>query len=150
MGTTSPTIDAGERKTAKTGEVVPLDPAAYPELEEALATERAGQADASGTPRFSHVVICETTRLPWNRFTFGHEFRRVATAAGIPEDLQFRDLRATALTELKDADVDVLDMATHSGHRTLTMAHRYNRPSTEQFRRAAGKRVARRKKPSTP
>ncbi len=45
-------------------------------------------------------------------------------------------------TELKDAGADILDMSTHTGHKTVTMARRYARPTTAQFERAAAKRLA--------
>lgn len=111
---------------------------AYPELASEIATERARQllSETAST----HVVVSEATKRPWNRHAFGHEVRRIARAAGIPDDLQFRDLRATALTELSDAGVDVIPMSTHSGHQTTQMARRYSRPTTDQFRLAADRR----------
>jgi len=56
--------------------------------------------------------------------------------------LQFRDLRATALTELSDAGADVIDLSTHSAHETTQMARRYVRRTATQFSRAAAKRLA--------
>ena len=88
----------------------------------------------------THVVVSEATNGPWNRHAFGREVCRIARVAGIPDDLQFRDLRATALTELSDASVDVIPMSTHSGHQTTQMAPRYSRPTTDQFRLAADRR----------
>lgn len=132
-------LDAGEVRTRKTGAVAPVDASAYPLLSAEIEAERARQR-ASGTPS-THVVVCEMTKRPWQRHTFGHAFRAIATAGGIPEDLQFRDLRATALTELADAGADVIEMSTHSTHRTPAMARRYARRTAEQFRLAAAKRV---------
>jgi integrase len=139
-------LAASERKTSKTGATVPIDAAAYPDLDAAIAEERGRQQDVQGVLRWTHLVVCETTKQPWNRYTFTHEFRRIAKAAGIPDELQFRDLRATALTELKDAGADVIDMSTHSGHKTVSMSRRYARRTPEQFRRAAAKRMAARRK----
>ncbi len=136
-------LDARDRKTGKTGARVPIVASAYPDLEAALETERQRQAALTVQPL--HVLVCEMTGLAWQADTFRHEFRRIATAAGIPKDLQFRDLRATAATELKDAGADVIDMSTHTGHRTLQMARRYARPTEDQFKRAAAKRIAARK-----
>lgn len=139
LGLTWTALDARERETAKTKARVPIVAAAYPELAAALAAERARQkADAPST----HVVLSEASKAPWNRFTFVHEFRRIARAAGIPDTLQFRDLRATAQTELADSGASVIEMGTHSGHKTAQMARRYARPTAQQFQRAAAKRLA--------
>ncbi len=132
-------LDAGKVRTRKTGGIAPVDVAAYPELETQIMAERARQKQ-SGTPS-THVVVCEMTKQPWQRHTFGHAFREVARAAGLPDDLQFRDLRATALTELNDAGVDPIAMSTHSTHTTVQMARRYARRTPDQFRGAAELRL---------
>lgn len=133
-------LNTGLRKTSKTGVTLPMVEASYPDLKKALDAERARQA-ASTTPS-THVVVCEMTYRPWHPDVFAHHFRTVANAAGIRKELQFRDLRATATTELKDAGADILDMSTHNGHKTVTMARRYARPTADQFQRAAAKRQA--------
>jgi site-specific recombinase XerD len=138
LGLTWAALDAGAVESRKTGRTIPVDVGAYPELAVELAAERARQK-LSGTPS-THVVVYEATKRPWSRHVFGHEVRRIARAAGIPDDLQFRDLRATALTELSDAGVDVIPMSTHSGHQTTQMARRYSRRTAEQFRNAAEQR----------
>jgi hypothetical protein len=131
-------LDASTRRTSKTGARLPMDVESYPELAAALAAERARQVRLGSTKPY--VVLCELNNGKWQAEVFSHHFRRVADAAGVPAALQFRDLRATALTEMKDGGADVIDMATHSGHRTLAMARRYAKPSVEQFKRAAGYR----------
>ncbi len=137
-------LGAGERRTHKTGARAVLVPSAYPELAAELLAEKARQvaADTAST----HAVVCEMTKRPWQADTFRHEFRRIANAAGIPPELQFRDLRATAATELADAGADVIDMSTHTTHRTIQMARRYARRTPKQFQRAADKRLAARNK----
>ena len=117
---------------------------AYPELAAVVAAERARQKEGAAS---THVVVNEATKRPWNRFTFIHEFRRIATLAGLPRDIQFRDLRATAATELADGGASVIEMSTHSGHKTVQMARRYARPTDKQFESAAAKRLADRNKP---
>lgn len=133
-------LDAGERQTAKTGTRVPIVPAAYPELAMELEAERARQTASALSS--THVVVCETTRRPWQPDAFRHAFRTVANAAGLPSTLQFRDLRATAITELSDAGADLIDLSTHSGHETVQMARHYSRRTRAQFERAAAKRLA--------
>lgn len=131
------------RRTRKTQAQVVLVPSAYPELAEEIATEEARQAALPAHP--THVVICETTGRPWLEDHFRHEFRRIANEARIPPELQFRDLRATAATELSDAGADIIGMSTHTSHRTAQMARRYARPTETQFESAAAKRMAARK-----
>lgn len=145
LGLTWTALDVGERQTGKTGARVPIVAAAYPELAVALAQERTRQGTAETAS--THVVVWETTQRPWQADWFRHEFRRVAQAAEIPPALQFRDLRATAATELSDAGADVIALSTHTGHLTTEMARRYARRTPEQFRQAAAKRLAARKPP---
>lgn len=131
LGLTWTALDAGIVETRKTGRVLPIDVSAYPKLNLALI----------GVSRSStHVVTHERTGLPYNKYTFGHRWREIANKAGIPKTLQFRDLRATAITELADAGADIIELSTHSGHDTVAMARRYARRTPEQFRRAADKR----------
>ncbi len=137
LGLTWAAVDTGSRQTSKTGVMVPLVPASYPEVAAALAVARAARAAVPST----HLIICETTGLPWGADHFRHEFRAVADAAGIPSTLQFRDLRATAATELADAGADLIEMSTHTGHLTTQMARRYARRTTAQFESAAAKRI---------
>jgi integrase len=133
-------LDIGSRKTRKTGVTLPMVASSYPDLDAAIEAERARQK-ASDKPS-THVIVCESTGRPWHPDTFTHHFRDLMDAAGLPKDLQFRDLRPTAVTELKDAGADIIDMSTHTGHKTVTMARRYARPTAEQFQRAAAKRQA--------
>lgn len=137
-------LDAQSVDTRKTGAASPVVAAAYPELAAELDAERERQR-ASGVAS-THVVVCETTRRPWQPDHFRHIFRAVADQAGLPKALQFRDLRATGLTEMADAEVSILDMSTHSTHTTMDMARRYSRKTPEQFQRAAAKRLAGRTK----
>src|SRR5688500_16405495 len=47
-----------------------------------------------------YLVISETTKRPYKRHHFAHEFARIRKLAELPATLQFRDLRRTAATEL--------------------------------------------------
>ena len=51
-------------------------------------------------------------------------FARLTERRGI-EDLKFHDLRHTACTRMRRAKVDVMTMATISGHKTLEQLRRY-------------------------
>ena len=69
------------------------------------------------TPRSGTVmVISETTGRPYRRSWFADRFRALARAAGIPDDLQFRDLRRTSVVRLAEAGCSVPEIAAISGH----------------------------------
>jgi len=61
------------------------------------------------------ILVCEATKRPWKSDYFRHEFRRVADAAGLP-DLQFLDLRRTAVVRLAEAGCTVPEIAAITGH----------------------------------
>ena len=140
-------LENAEVKTRKTGAGLPVSIAVYPKLATALAESRAraeALADSAEPKRIppAHVVVHEGTVRPYRADTFRHDWRDIATAAGIGRNIQFRDLRATAMTELSDSGADIISMSTHSGHKTAQMARRYARPRQAQFQNAATKRVA--------
>jgi site-specific recombinase XerD len=146
LGVTWTALDGERISTRKTGASLPVSIASYPALAAELQLTRARQqaaADAVEPKRIppAHVVINEHTGKPYTAATFQHLWRSIAAEAGIPADLQFRDLRATAMTELSDSGADIISMSTHSGHKTAQMARRYARPTTKQFERAAGQRL---------
>jgi site-specific recombinase XerD len=134
------------RQTNKTSVTLPMVQSSYPDLQTAILEERARQK-ASANPS-THVVVCEMTGRPWQAEIFSHHFREIASACGIPPGLQYRDLRATAATELSNSGADIIHMSTHTGHKTASMARRYARPSAEQFQQAAAARQASKKKTS--
>ncbi len=148
-------LDAQAVTTSKTGALSPVVAAAYPELLADLIAERERQATAGLLAEgddltVKPVVVCEGTGRAWRPDYFRHVFRAIANQAGLPPELQFRDLRATGLTEMADAGASIMDMSTHSTHSTMEMARRYSRKTPEQFERAAAVRIAgkRPKKPS--
>ena len=134
-------LDQELHKTNKTKVKLPVVVSAYPELESALAIERERQKTSKVACAF--VIQCELNQGAWHPDVFAHKFRELADLAGLPKDLQFRDLRATVQTELNDAGADIIAMSTHSGHKDPRMARRYARRTPEQFQRAAAMRQAR-------
>lgn len=49
--------------------------------------------------RVGPVVICETTRKPWTDRYYATVFRKIARAAGVPDEIQSMDMRAGGATE---------------------------------------------------
>lgn len=68
------------------------------------------------TPRQSPtIVVSEATERPYRPDHFRHEFRRIATAAHV-ENLQFLDLRRTAVVRLAEAGCTPPEIAAITGH----------------------------------
>jgi integrase len=102
-------------KQRKTGTLLEV-PCTEPLLDVLAATPRIGTL----------MVIKEAAINPSNgrrwppraytKASFGFDFRAIAKAAGIPDDLQYRDLRRTAVVRLAEAGCSVPEAAAISGH----------------------------------
>lgn len=61
------------------------------------------------------IVVSESSGKPYTEYHFTHTFREIADAAGLPRDLQFRDLRRTTVVRLAEAG-SIPEIAAISGH----------------------------------
>jgi integrase len=68
------------------------------------------------------IVVSERTGRSYTEDNFTHLFREIADAAGLPPDLQFRDLRRTAVVRLAEAGCSVPEIAAITGHSLRTAA----------------------------
>jgi integrase len=68
------------------------------------------------------VLVQEITGRAWVRENFTRNFREVCRAAGIPDTLQFRDLRRTATTHLAEAGCTTHQIAAIGGWTVETVA----------------------------
>jgi integrase len=66
------------------------------------------------------MVVSETTGRPYTEDNFTHLFRDIATAANLPAELQFRDLRRSAVVFLAEAGCSVPEIAAITGHSLRT------------------------------
>jgi hypothetical protein len=82
---------------------VPLHPA----LREEIATRLHGRSNLIAPSPKGHI---------WDTHNFARAFREARLAAGLPEALQFRDLRRTAMVRLAEAGASVPQIAAISGH----------------------------------
>lgn len=101
-----PTWDRGDilLKQRKTGAVVRVP--ALPELRKLIEL----------TPQDGiYMILSETTRRPYKIHNFGHLFREICDAAGIPEK-RFADFRRSACLRLARAGCDVLTIGSVTGH----------------------------------
>lgn len=74
------------------------------------------KAALDATPRVSPlIVVNEKTGRPWRAGSFDTAFRKIARAAGIPDDLQYRDLRRSSTVKLAEAGCSVPEIAAIGG-----------------------------------
>lgn len=126
----------------KTGRPIRLP--LYPETIKALKAHRC----RGGVIRHdeSHIV----QNLHGRQYTkdgFTHVFRKICRVAGIPDELQFRDIRRTASSERADAGATEMELSAVTGHSPKTsgkILETYNPPNYERAKTAQAKR--RRKK----
>lgn len=90
--------------------------------------------------RAVQVVVSETTGRPYQKYHFTHEFARIRALAGLPAELQFRDLRRTAATELGAAGATDDEIRAVTGHRSRNVVAIYVRPDDRMAKAAQRKR----------
>lgn len=116
-------------RQAKTGAEVAIP--CLPELRRLLDT----------TARSStQIVVSETTGAPYQESAFQHLFAEIRAAAGLPADLQFRDLRRTLATALGAAGCTDDQIRAITGHKTRAVVAVYVRPD-DTFAQGAMKRL---------
>ncbi len=125
---------------AKTGNPIscPLTPETIEEIE-------AWRASAGAIPLASAPIIRGPHGRPYKKDNFTHRFRDICRAVGVPDDLQFRDLRRTTATELAAAGATAAEIAAVTGH-SITRSQRildtYVRTGEDMARQAQNKRGA--------
>lgn len=118
-------IGAVQLRQEKTGRLVWVP--CLPELKAAL----------DGAPRLStQMVVSENTGRPYQESDFQHTFAEIRAYAGLPADLQYRDLRRTFLTDLGRAGCTDDQLRSVSGHTTRNVVSVYVQPDTTFAERA--------------
>lgn len=92
------------------------------------------------------VVLNENTRLPWTPGHFSRTFRKIARAAGWPDEVWNMDSRAGAVSEAFEAGADAADVMRTATHTQMSTTMLYNRGAVVQSSRVADLRAARRKR----
>lgn len=87
-----------------------------------------------------HVIISEMSGQPYRGQAFRDAFATIRRKAGLPDDLQFRDLRRTALSEIGDAGGTDDEIRAVSGHKSRNVVSVYVVPSTTMAGNAQAKR----------
>ncbi len=91
-------------------------------------------------PRTStQIVVSETTNRPYQESAFQHTFADIRDKAGLPADLQFRDLRRTLATALGAAGATEDQIMSITGHRSRSVLSVYVRPDDTTAKNAMRK-----------
>ena len=83
---------------------------------------------ARGLPS-EFIVVCETTKAPYDRFLYMKYFRRLRKLCGLPDHLQLRDLRRTGATEMAEAGCTEDELRSVTGHQSRDVLRIYVRPT---------------------
>lgn len=149
VGPTAANIDANmilrikPSKTAKTtGAEIVIDLRCCPMVMEEIAL-------GPGLPETGPLIVNANTGLPYSEDARLELWRKVSKDAELPPGTWNRDLRASGVTEGRDADVKTDDIKKVVGHseRSQTTAKVYDRGALEAHRRFAAARAERRQKP---
>lgn len=98
------------------------------------------------TPRQGpQIVVSEATGRPYQESDFQHRFAEIRDRAGLPRDLQFRDLRRTLATALGAAGCTDDQIRAITGHKTRSVVAVYVRPD-RTFAEGAMERLERARK----
>ncbi len=107
------------------------------------------RTNAGVIPMATAPIIRGPHGRPYKKDNFTHRFRDICRAAGIPDDLQFRDIRRTVATEVGEGGGPSSEMESTTGH---SIAHSprildtYTVTSEHMARNAKAKRNKRRSK----
>ena len=101
------------------------------------------RASAGAIPLATAPIIRGPHGRPYKKDNFTHRFRDICRAAGVADDLQFRDLRRTTATELAAAGATAAEIAAVTGHgitRSQRILDTYVRTGEDMARQAQAKR----------
>lgn len=105
----------------------------------------ADQFSRSDLPARGPLIVSEKSGQPWDRSVFKDRWRKIATAAGVPANIQNRDSRSGAATEADLAGVAPDKRQRMLGHARGETTRRYEREELEVSREVAKLRVEKRK-----
>lgn len=100
------------------------------------------------TPRHGSLIVMrdkvdrkKKLHLPYKEDWFRHQFRAIATAAGLDPKVTFMGMRHGGLTELGDAEATDREMMSVSGHTNPMTLAVYSKRTSKQAGNAAQKRL---------
>jgi integrase len=98
----------------------------------------------SGTTPANDAIIClhEPSGKPYDRFLYAKVGRRIRAAAGLPSELQIRDLRRTGATEMAEAGCTEDELRAVTGHKSRDVLSTYVRPTKKLAASGINRRFA--------
>ena len=90
----------------------------------------------------SYIAVCEKTGDLYDRFLYVKYFRRIRVAAGLPNELQLRDLRRTGATEMAEAGCTEDELRSVTGHLSRDVLSIYVRPTKKLAASGINKRFS--------
>ncbi|GLS43705.1 hypothetical protein GGR33_002282 [Methylobacterium brachythecii] len=94
--------------------------------------------------RIGPVIVDEVAGRPYAESAYGREWRVVARAAGVPDNVWNMDARAGAITEAEDAGADLDHIRSAAAHSQTATTQRYSRGALGKSRHVAELRIAHR------
>lgn len=91
-----------------------------------------------------YIVVCEATGRPYDRRLYNKRVARIRQAAGLPTDLQLRDLRRTGATEMAEAGCTEDELRSVTGHQSRDVLSIYVRPTVKMAASGISKRFSKR------
>lgn len=104
-----------------------------------------GTYDRAALPKSGPIVVNEKSGRPWRTPEFRETWRKIARSAGIPDHIQNRDNRASAVTEATANGASLEQAKELAGHSDIATTQIYSRGREEKGRQAQATRVANRK-----
>lgn len=98
-------------------------------------------------PASGPVIVDEYTGLPYTAIRFRREWRKVATAVGIPKTICNMDSRAGAISEATDSGAHLEDVRHAATHSNISTTQIYSRGQAEKTAKVMTLRVLNRKPP---
>jgi hypothetical protein len=125
-------------ETTKTGAVVAHDLKLCPIVSSVLSK-------IPSTARIGPLIIDEMAGRPYAEHAYSREWRVVARAAGVPDQVWNMDARAGGISEADDAGADLDSIRSAAGHTLASTTARYVRGAVGKSRKVAELRLAHRK-----
>ena len=110
---------------------------------------RAELARLGALPTKGPMIVCESTGKPWTGHYFRETWRKIARAAGVPDNVRNMDTRSGAITEATDAGAQLEDVRHAATHSDISMTQRYSRGSAEKTAKVMRQRSEYRNKKGT-
>jgi hypothetical protein len=84
-------------------------------------------------PERGPMIVSEATARPWATQEFRKQWRKIATAAGVPKTVRNMDTRAGAISEATDAGAELEHVRHAATHSDIAMTQRYSRGSEDKI-----------------